>query len=133
MISLTNTNSQELAPGQSLIFGIPVLHSGKCECFRPNSGSVILRARNAIYEVNFHANIGATAPGVAQLSINLNNSPIFESTMISTTAAAGDLNSVGASIPIRTCECGCEFITVVNTGETTVTVENPSLFVKRDA
>ena len=133
VISLTNTVSQELAPGQSLIFGVPVMHSGKCECFRPNSGAVILRAPNAIYEVHFSANIGATAPGDAQLSIELNGSPIFEGTMISATVAAGDLNRVSCCVPIRTCCCGSETITIVNTGETTVTVENPSLFVKRDA
>ena len=133
VISLTNMVSQELAPGQSLIFSTPVMHSGKCECFRPNSGAVILRAQNAIYEVHFSANIGATAPGEAQLSIEVNGSPIFEGTMISTTVAAGDLNNVSRCIPIRTCGCGSETITIVNTGETTITVENPSLFVKRDA
>lgn len=134
MIILTNTVSQELAPGQSLTFNLKVLHTGKCECFREGSGSVILRQRNAIYGIAFSANIGATvAAGAAQLDIESNGSPLVETTMISTTAAVGDLNNVAKCTAINTCCCGPESITIVNTGETTVVVEDPSLFIKRIA
>lgn len=133
MIILTNLASQELAPGQSLTFNAEVLHTGRCECHRPNSGAVILRRQQAVFGIHFSANIGATAPGVAQLSICINGSPLIETTMQSTTAAAGDLNNVAKDTAIQTCCCGPETITVVNTGETTVTVEDPSLFVERKA
>lgn len=132
MIILTNTVSQELAPGQSLTFNLKILHTGCAECFREGSGSVILGQRNAIYDIDFSANIGATvAAGAAQLAITSNGSPLVETTMISTTAAVGDLNHVGKHTAIRTCCCGPESVTIVNTGETTVVVENPSLFVRR--
>lgn len=133
MIILTNIASQELAPGQSLIFDTEILHTGYSECHRVNSGAVTLRQQQAIYETHFSANIGATAPGVAQLAINVNGSPLAETTMVSTTAAAGDVNNVAKDTAIRTCCCGPETVTVVNTGETTVIVENPSLFIKRIA
>jgi len=132
VIILTNTVSQELAPGQSLTFNLRVLHTGKCECFREGSGAVVLGQRNAIYDVDFSANIGATvAAGVAQLAIASNGSPLVETTMISTTAAVGDLNNVAKHTAIKTCCCGPESITIINTGETTVVVENPSLFIRR--
>lgn len=134
MIILTNTVSQELAPGQSLTFNLVTLHTGRCECFREGSGTVMLSQRNAIYEIDFGANIGSdTAATPAQLDIMVNGSPLTETTMISTTAAVGDLNNVSRHTAVKTCCCGCEYITIVNTGETTVTVEDPSLFIKRVA
>lgn len=132
MIILTNTGSPELAPGQSLTFNLVVLHTGRGECFREGSGSVILGQRNAIYDVDFSANIGATvAAGIAQLSIVSNGSPLVETPMISTTTAVGDLNNVGKHTAVKTCCCGPESVTIANTGETTVIVENPSLFIRR--
>ena len=134
MIILSNTASQELAPGQSLTFNLKILHTGKCECFRENSGAVMFAQRNAIYEIDFGANIGAdVAAGVAQLNVMLNGAPLTETTMLSTTTAVGDLNKVSCHTAVKTCCCGQETVTVVNTGETTVTVENPSLFIKRIA
>ena len=133
MLILTNTGSQELAPGQSLIFNLTVLHTGKWECYREGSGSIGLKAQGAFYEVCFSADIGATAAGAAELSIELNGSPLTEGTMTSATAAEGDLNNVAKTTAVKTCCCMAEYITIVNTGTTTVNVENPSLFIKRIA
>lgn len=133
MIILTNNASQELAPGQSLTFDTEILHTGCAECHRVGSGAVTLRQQQAIYDVHFSANIGATAPGVAQLAIFINGSPLPSTTMISTTSAAGDVNNVAKDTGIRTCCCGPETCTIVNTGDTTVVVENSTLFIKRVA
>ena len=133
MIILTNSASQEVAPGQSLIFDTEILKTGCAECHRIGSGAVTLRQQRAIYELAFSANIGATAPGVAQLAIDINSSPLIETTMVSTTAAAGDVNNVAKNTAVRTCCCGPETCTITNTGETTVVVEQPSLFIKRVA
>lgn len=133
MIILTNTASQELSPGQSLIFDTEILKTGCAECHRAGSGAVTMRVQQAIYELHFSANIGASTPGVAQLAISINGSPLVETTMVSTTAAAGDVNNVAKDTAIRTCCCGPETCTITNTGETTVIVENPSLFIKRIA
>ena len=133
MIILTNQVSQELDPGQSLTFSMVVLRTGCAECYRQGSGAVILRKPNAIYGIDFTGNIGATAPGVAELSIMINGSPLIETPMISTTAAAGDVNNVSKRTAVQTCCCGPETCTVVNTGETSIVVENPLLFIKRVA
>lgn len=131
MISLSNTTAQTLTPGQSITFNTVLLHTGCGECHRANTSSVKLRAKG-IYDVHFSANIGATAPGAAQLSIRLSGDTLNESTMISTTAAAGNLNSVATAIPVRNCCDDYDRITVTNTGTTTVTVgANPVLFITR--
>lgn len=133
MIILTNDGSPILAPGQSLTFNIEILHTGNAECHRIGSGAVTMRMLRAIYNVFFKANIGATAPGQANLTMFLNGSPMVETTMLSTTAAAGDLNNVACETGIRTCCCGPETLTIVNNGETTITVEDPLLKIRRTA
>ena len=45
---------------------------------------------NGIYEIVFSGNIGGVAAGAVQLSISAGNAVLPGSTMISTTAAAGD-------------------------------------------
>ena len=67
----------------------------------------MLAQRNAIYEIDFGANIGAdVAAGVAQLDIVLNGAPLTETTMLSTTDAIGDLNNVSRHTAVKTCRCG---------------------------
>lgn len=135
MIVLSNTVAQTLAPGQAMTFDTEVLHTGCAECHRNNSGAVIFRANGAIYECKFGANIGSTEVGDAQIALVVNGAPLLETTMIHTTATAGDLNRVSCDTAVKTC-CGTggESVTVVNTGTTTVNVgANPCLFIKRVA
>lgn len=133
MIILTNSVSQELAPGQSLTFDTVILHTGCAECHRVGSGAVVLRMQQAIYDIDLSANIGATAPGVANITVFLNGSPMNETSMNSVTAAAGDVNNVSRSTAVRTCCCGPETIIVTNNGETSVVIEEPLLKIRRVA
>lgn len=134
MIILSNSVAQTLSPGQSATFDTIVLNTGCAECFRPNSGAVRLKFKNSIYDVCFGANIGATAAGAAQLAIAYDSSPMLETTMISQTAAAGNLNNVGAETSVKSDCCQGGSLTVVNTGTTDVTIgPNPKLRVRRIA
>jgi len=135
MLVLSNSVEQTLAPGQAMTFDTVVMHTGCAEGYRPNSGSVVLRARKAIYDCSVGANIGSTtAASEAQLAICLNSSPLLETTMISTTATVGDIENVARNTAVRTDCNGGEYITVVNTGETTITIgAHPELFIKRAA
>lgn len=132
MIELSNTTAQTLSPGQAITFDQVIFKTGCAECHRANSSSVKLRA-NGTYEVAFSANIGATAAATpVQLSILLGGESIFDATMISTTAAVGDLNNVSKTVGIRNCCGDYDRIMVVNTGSTDVTVgAGSSLFIKR--
>lgn len=120
MIILSNSIAQTLQPGQSATFDTIVVKTGCAECYRPGSGVVNLRFKDSLYDISFNGNIGATTADAAQLSIAYDNSPMLETTMISQTAAAGDLNNVGASTAVKTMCCDCSAISVVNTGTTVV-------------
>ncbi len=135
MIILSNSIAQTVLPGQSLSFDTSILKTGCAECHRAGSGAVNLTAKNSIYEIKFTGNIGATAEGTAQLAISANGSPLDETTMISQTAAAGDLNNVGCDTALKTCCCNaCESITVINTGTNELNIgSDPCLFIKRIA
>lgn len=131
MIVLSNTTAQELAPGQAITFNTVVLHTGNGECHRPGTSSVKMKS-NGIYEASFRANIGATAPGVAQVAVTVGGEPLLETTAKSTTVAAGDLNNVATKTIIRNCCCDYDRLSVVNTGTTTITIDaNPLFFIKR--
>lgn len=137
MIVLSNTNAQTLQPGQSLTFNTEVLHTGCGECHRSGSGSVGLRANDAIYNCAFRANIATTTGGTpVQLSINMDGSALPETTMISTSSTADAFNNVACETAISTCckNGGNGFISISNNGSAPVIVgENPCLFIKRVA
>lgn len=136
MIILTNSTSLTLGPGQSATFDTILLQTKSgAECFRKGSGTVLLTARNAIYNIAGGGNIGATTVGNANLTIFLNNSPMTETTMNHATATVGDTNNVFRETSIRTCRmCNvAEGVTLVNNGETTIVLENPILKIGRVA
>lgn len=135
MIILTNSIAQTIAPGQSATFDNVVLKTGRAECHRNNSGSINLCCSDAMYDIICTANIGSTeAGGVAQMAIVYDASPLLETTMISTTTAAGDLNNVGCNTSVKKCCCNFGTVTLVNTGETSINIgANPCLKVRRVA
>lgn len=129
MIVVSNTTAQTLTPGQSITFDSVVFRTRNgAECHRDNSNFVRMRARG-VYAVAFSGNIGATAQGIAQIAIQLGGSTLPETTMISTTAAAGDLNNVATETRVPTC-CGAGMnLTVTNTGTTDITIGANTAFV----
>lgn len=134
MIVLTNSVAQTLSPSQSATFDTIVLKTGKAECFRLNTGAVRLRFHGGIYNVYAGANIGATDPGSAQIAIAFDGSPLLETTMISQTATAGDLNNVSRETAIETGCCNGGAVTLINTGTSEITIgANPILYIKRVA
>jgi hypothetical protein len=86
-----------------------------------------------LYRVSFHANIAIAEEGEVepiQLTISINGEPDPSSTMISTPAAVGDFQNVGAEIFIAVPSlCGCESISVRNTSTQAIDVQNANLTV----
>lgn len=135
MIELSNSNAQVLAAGQSATFDTILLHTGCAECHRKNSGAINLTQKNAIYEVSYNCNIGATAQGDGQIGITLDGSPLSETVALTVTAAAGDLANVSGCTLVKTCCCGNPgTILLTNTGTTDINLgATPQLTVKRIA
>lgn len=133
MLVLSNSAAQTLAPGESIVFNDTILQSGCGECHRNNTALVKLRA-TGVYAVTFSGNIGGVAAGAAQISIQLGGATLPETTMITTTAAAGDLNSVSTETRVKTCCGSYDTIVVTNTGTADITIgANPTLVVNRVA
>lgn len=132
MIILSNSIAQVIQPGQSATFDTVVLKTGQAEYHRPSTGVVRLCCRGGLYDISFGGNIGATEEGAAQLAISYDNSPMLETTMISQTAAAGDLNSVYRETATRCLCCDSGSITITNTGTLAVNLgANPTLKISR--
>lgn len=132
MIILSNSIAQTVGPGQSATFDTIVEKTGCSECFRRNSGTISIRNKPALYDVIFGANIGATAVGTAQLAIYYDGSPLLETTTLSNTAAAGDLNHIYTGTSVKTNCCDGGSFTIVNTGTATITIgANPIFKVRR--
>lgn len=128
MIALTNTTAQTLQPGQAITFDQVLTHTGCGECYRQNTSSIKMRGCG-VYDVHFSGNIGGpTAATPVQLSIQVGGATLQGSLMISTPAAADDLNNVAKTLPVRNCCDDYDRLTVVNTGTVPVTVGAGSIF-----
>lgn len=131
MIVLSNANAQTIQPGQAITFNVKILRTGCNECHRENTGSVKMRAAG-IYVVSFSGNIGgATAATPVQLSIQIGGETLPETTMISVSAAANDLNNVSTTTILRNCCGDYDRLTVVNTGTVPVIVDANTAFAIR--
>lgn len=137
MINLTNTTEQVLLPGQSITFDLVLLHTGCCpkaERHRTGSANVEL-VRGDIFNIDFSANIAGEAAGALQLNVMIDGEALPESTMISTPAAANELNNV-ARPGIKVRRLGCSnTVSVRNTGTTNIILPAKSalLSIRRDA
>lgn len=137
MINLSNTTEQVLLPGQSITFDLTLLHTGCCpraERHRTGSANVEL-VRGDIFDIDFSANIAGEAAGAIQLSVMLDGEALPEGTMISTPAAANEVNNVARpGIKIRKIGCS-NTVSVRNTGTANIILPAKSalLSIKRVA
>lgn len=130
MIELSNTTSQTIPVGGSVTFDKVLLKSGCDVCFNSMvPTSVKLRGRH-IYNVQFHGNITSVAAGdTVQLAIAVGaNSPLVQTAMNATPAAAGTLVNVSAGTNIRNCCCDLDRVRVINTGTNPVVLAPNSSF-----
>lgn len=131
MIELTNSTALILAAGQTAVFDTVLLNKGCSTCTRNGTGSIKLR-KCGVYEVRFSGNIGVSGgTGAAQLSMSLGGVPYASSTVISQTAAAGDLNAVEKTVLLDNNCCDYSRVTIVNNGTNAVTIGVGSIFSAR--
>lgn len=132
MIELSTTSAQTISPGQAITFDNVVLKTGCAESHRNGSSVLTLKAKCAVYEVHFAANVSGTAAGPVQLSISLDGEPLTEATVISTVTTAADPNAVATATLVKT-DCGCcSRLSIVNSGTSDVVVSaGANVFTKR--
>lgn len=129
MIELTNTTAQTIPVGGMVTFDKVLLKSGCDVCYNAMvPTSVKLRAKN-IFDIEFHANITSdTAGDTVQLSVAVAGSPLAQTAMNATPAAANQLVNVSAGTYLRNCCCDLDRVSIMNTGTVPVTIAPNSSF-----
>lgn len=131
MFTATNATEQVLLPGQSITFDLVLMHTGcrpRPERHRTGSANVDLVNGN-IFDVDFSANIAGEAAGAIQLSVYVEGEPLPESAMISTPAAANEINNV-ARPGLKVRNEGCKTtVSVRNSGTASIILPAKSAYL----
>ena len=139
-MELTANAIQTVPANGNVIFTHTVV-CGNCSIMhREGSGLVTLRGLTnqcrARFRVSFGGNIALPTGGTVgpiSLAIAINGEPVATTTMISTPAAVEEFNNVFSAIFIDVPKGCCSQISVRNTSDQPVNVQNANLIVERVA
>lgn len=139
-MELTANAIQTVAAGSNVIFTDTVV-AGNCSIVhRDDSGLVTLRGITeqcrARFRVSFGGNIAITTGGTVgpiSLALAINGEPVATTTMISTPAAAEEYNNIFSAIFIDVPRGCCSQISVRNTSDQAIDVQNTNLIIERVA
>ena len=139
-MEITANAIQTVAAGANVIFTDTVV-DGNCSIIhREGSGLVTLRGLTnqcrARFRVSFVGNIALPADGTVgpiSLAIAINGEPVATTTMISTPAAVEEFNNVFSAIFLDVPRGCCSQISVRNTSDQPIDVQNANLIVERVA
>ena len=140
-MEITANTLQTVAENQNVLFSDTVI-SGNCSvAHREGSGLVSLRGLTnsqcrARFRVTFGANVavpeGGTV-GAISLAIAINGEAVATTTMISTPAAIAEFNNVFSSIFLDVPRGCCYQLSVQNTSDQAIDVQNANLIIERVA
>ena len=134
-------NAIQTVPANGNVIFTDTVVCGNCSIMhREGSGLVTLRGLTnqcrARFRVSFGGNIalptGGTV-GTISLAIAINGEPVATTTMISTPAAVEEFNNVFSAIFIDVPKGCCSQISVRNTSDQPVNIQNANLIVERVA
>lgn len=139
-MELTANAIQTVADGANVIFTDTVV-CGNCSIMhRDGSGLVTLRGLTnqcrARFRVSFGGNIALPAGGTVgpiSLAIAVNGEPVATTTMISTPTAVEEFNNVFSAIFLDVPRGCCSQISVRNTSDQEIEVQNANLIIERVA
>ena len=131
---------QTVLENQNVLFTDTVVPGKACTMHRTGSGLVSLKGLTnqcrARFKVSFGANIGLPTGGAVEaisLALAISGEPVAATTMISTPAAVEEFNNVFSSIFLDVPRGCCFSVSVVNTSEQDIDVQNANLIVERVA
>lgn len=123
MIAISNRTAQTIPVGQSLVFDTTIMQTG-CDCCRRGNQTFAKIKNRGNYILSFGGNIGATTETTdVQIAIQIGGQTLPETTMISTSEAAGDLNHVSVMTPFRVCCSEYTRVSITNTGLVPVNID----------
>lgn len=140
-MEITANTVQSVAANSNVLFTNTAVSGSPCIMHRSGSGLVTLRGLTntqcrARFRVTFGANIAVPTGGTVgaiSLAISINGEPVPTSSMITTPAAVEEFNNVSASLFIDIPKGCCQQISVENTSDITIDVQNANLIVERVA
>ena len=140
MAEFTAVSLQTVDENQSVYFTDTVVCGNNSIVHRNGSGLVTLRGITcqcrARFKVSFGANIAIPTGGTVeaiQLTIAINGEPVQSTTMIETPAAVEEFSNVFSAIFIDVPAGCCSQISVRNTSDQPIDVQNANLIVERVA
>ena len=140
-MEITANAVQTVAENQNVLFTDTVV-CGNCSILhREGSGLVTLRGLTnsqcrARFRISFGGNIAVPTGGTVSeisLAIAINGEPVPASTVISTPAAVEEFNNVFSSIFLDVPKGCCYQISVRNTSDQDITIQNANLIIERVA
>ena len=134
-------NAIQTVPANSNVIFTDTVVCGNCSIMhREGSGLVTLRGLTnqcrARFRVSFGGNIALPTGGTVgpiSLAIAINGEPVATTTMISTPAAVEEFNNVFSAIFLDVPKGCCSQISVKNTSDQPIDVQNANLIVERVA
>lgn len=134
-------NAIQTVPANGNVIFTDTVVCGNCSIMhREGSGLVTLRGLTnqcrARFRVSFGGNIALPTGGTVgpiSLAIAINGEPVATTTMISTPAAVEEFNNVFSAIFIDVPKGCCSQISVRNTSDQPVNVQNANLIIERVA
>ena len=139
-MELTANAIQTVAANANVLFTDTVVGGNCAIMHRDGSGLVTLRGLTnqcrARFRVSFGGNIALPTGGTVgpiSLAIAVNGEPVASSTMISTPAAVEEFNNVFSAIFLDIPKGCCSQISVKNTSDQPIEIQNANLIVERVA
>ena len=140
-MEITANAVQTVEENQNVLFTETAVPGNCSILYREGSGLVTLRGITstqcrARFRVFFSGNIAVPASGTAgpiSLTIAINGESITATKMIFTPAAVSEYGNVSSAIFIDVPACCCQTISVKNTSNQAIEVQNANLIVERVA
>ena len=134
-------NAIQTVPANGKVIFTDTVVCGNCSIMhREGSGLVTLRGLTnqcrARFRVSFGGNIALPTGGTVgpiSLAIAINGEPVATTTMISTPAAVEEFNNVFSAIFLDVPKGCCSQISVKNTSDQPIDVQNANLIIERVA
>lgn len=140
-MEITANALQTVGASQNILFTDTVV-CGNCSIVhRDDSGLVTLRGLTnsqcrARFRVTFGGNVGIPTGGTVEsisLALAINGEPVSTTTMISTPAAVEEFNNVFSSVFLDVPRSCCYQVSVKNTSEQDIDIQNANLIIERIA
>ena len=139
-MELTANAIQTVAANANVLFTDTVVGGNCAIMHRDGSGLVTLRGLTnqcrARFRVSFGGNIALPTGGTVgpiSLAIAVNGEPVASTTMISTPAAVEEFNNVFSAIFLDIPKGCCSQISVRNTSDQPIEIQNANLIIERVA